>query len=749
MTLNKGMYEQAIERIKDNTSSEQDIRRLEILSDWFFRSLDKVTRFDPDAPGTRPFRSEADYHAGLQELQQRIGQNPNHHDEMQTHAARLSTTLSNIRMFGSNPTQDSELAKIIYNLNRFTTPILGISFYELSILSNPRIEAHELLPYLLNQFNELARTHCNGRSFVDLLREQDTPQPAPPPTDTPQPAPPPDNPHPAAQPPHIRLTDSEHEHFKQILGADMLNQFHIERIKDPVTLTLRFVPTADGATIWWESTLGTYKSNFTSPYPAQDLTVVIKALDALQYPEYPDPKHPKHHFSEDEQAILEKYSLWKKGRITKKAHHIAGQKLYKALIEDREADKALAMVRNAAKEQGRMISYVLRFPDERIELAALPWEALQEQRTPLLMSSGTRDLDWCTRYLNIAQAISPPLPAGQKLRLLALSPQAGTPDTIRQAEREAREKSWQQLKDRGLLEWDELSPVTARELDDWLRNHPRPDIVHYFGHGIYREDEGYLMFDKAGKPGEYELVSASHLRTLLGGIRLIFICACQSAMVLDLADESEDDEDNEDSKGNLLSGVAPALNSVSEAVVAMQLTVPITAATTFQEVFYEELARGRSLQAAVADGRRTLFVTEGENGNWYVPTLYIRTRDLKPVYLVQPLPPQPAGGTAAGSTPQPTASGTGAHPTTAQPAYNTAAIRELLTKAFRPQELRNLCYDYFREAYEHFAPGMDADQMRETLMEHCDQNLCMNELLQHINRVNPRQYAQYANQVYR
>jgi hypothetical protein len=72
----------------------------------------------------------------------------------------------------------------------------------------------------------------------------------------------------------------------------------------------------------------------------------------------------------------------------------------------------------------------------------------------------------------------------------------------------------------------------------------------------------------------------------------------------------------------------------------MQLTVRISAATRFSEVFYEEIARGRSLQAAIADARRSLYVTEGDGASWYVPTLYIRSREQKPVYLVEPSQPQ-------------------------------------------------------------------------------------------------------------
>ena len=242
----------------------------------------------------------------------------------------------------------------------------------------------------------------------------------------------------------------------------------------------------------------------------------------------------------------------------------------------------------------------------------------------MLLSRGTREIDSCQRYLNMNEALSPPLPTGQKLHILALSPQAGVPPKVRDSERAARLKSWDALKARGVLEYDELTPVTMTKLDSRMRSGPQPDILHYYGHGIYKDGSGYLLFDNPELPQQREWVSASRLSVQLGGIRLIMIHACQSAMI-------EDPEN----QGGLLTGIAPALSAVSEAVVAMQLTIRINAATRFSEVFYEEIARGRSLQAAVAEARRSLYAIEADGASWYVPTLYIRTREQKPVYLVQ------------------------------------------------------------------------------------------------------------------
>ncbi|MBP1468312.1 CHAT domain-containing protein [Candidatus Chloroploca sp. M-50] len=388
-------------------------------------------------------------------------------------------------------------------------------------------------------------------------------------------------------------------------------------------LTLRFTPTRDGARIRWESVAGgTRTSSLVVPYASDVLPTVLKALDAAQRPGYPGVGPD---VSPEEVQHLVRAGLWEADRVVPEVHRCVGQRLYAALIDDRDGELALRLARESARSQGKALTYVLRFPPEAVELAALPWEALWDQRQALLLSRGGRQLDALERYLDLDEALSPPLPASHTLHILALAPRAGIPPEVRDAERAARLQSWTILQDQGLLTWDELSPVTARTLDDRMRRGPTPDIIHYYGHGSYDHGQGSLVFDSEARGSRYELVSAGRLSALLGGIRLIMLFACQSAMVTDGLSTG------------LFTGVAPALSAVAEAVVAMQLTVRVTAATRFSEVFYGELARGQSVQAAVAEARRSLYVLESDGASWYVPTLYLRTREQRPLYLVQPV----------------------------------------------------------------------------------------------------------------
>ena len=356
--------------------------------------------------------------------------------------------------------------------------------------------------------------------------------------------------------------------------------------------------------------IGTRRIPFAPPYDEATLPLVIRALDAAQ--------GNAQQFSDDDLARLQSLGLVVNGNLAPEVHRIVGGALYAALTS--EGKGALEAVRNYSVAQNKPVSYVLRFPRESVSLAALPWEAMWDGDQAILLARGS-DVDSVERYMDLERALPPPVPPGQRLRLLALSPQSRIPDTVRQAEREARQASWDKLRDAGVISYDELSPLTVRALSDYMRNADAPpDIIHYYGHGIYQNGQGYLEFDDGA--GGAALINAQRLAALLGNVRLIVLEACQTAMVTQT--------------GGLLTGVAPALSIVTGAVVAMQLSVRIEAATRFSEVFYDELLRRRrSLQQAVAEGRQTLYFEEADGASWYVPTLYIRSREQRAVYLVQ------------------------------------------------------------------------------------------------------------------
>jgi formylglycine-generating enzyme required for sulfatase activity len=77
--------------------------------------------------------------------------------------------------------------------------------------------------------------------------------------------------------------------------------------------------------------------------------------------------------------------------------------------------------------------------------------------------------------------------------------------------------------------------------------------------------------------------------------------------------------------------------------------------------------------------------------------------------------------------------------------YSIATIRQLLLAAFTPEELRRFCYDRptFRPIVDLFGPGLGAVDMVDRVVEYCDRNLLLDELLAELKKHNPPQYARF------
>jgi CHAT domain-containing protein len=382
-----------------------------------------------------------------------------------------------------------------------------------------------------------------------------------------------------------------------------------------IALTLRFSREGDGARIAWESdAVGHLVSTFHPPYDLPTLQLIVKALDAAQL----GVDFAAERLTQADQDQLTQLGLWTGSQPVADIHKRVGQKLYEQLVADSAGATALSNVRNAATHQGVPVSYLLRFPPDAAELAMLPWELLWDQDNALLLSRG--EPASCVRYLDLHQALPPPLPNRQKLRILAVAPNAGIEPDIREKERAARTAVWSALEAAGAVQTEELNPATRSALVDRIQNGEPVDILHFYGHGRYKDGMGALLFDT--DDDDMTWVSAKQLATLLGKVRLVVLNACRSSMV---------------GEQGLLNGVAPALIAAGvPAVVAMQLTVRADSARRFATVEYRSLARGETLQQAINLARQALFFEEDEGGSWYVPTLMIRARDTGPLYLINP-----------------------------------------------------------------------------------------------------------------
>lgn len=375
------------------------------------------------------------------------------------------------------------------------------------------------------------------------------------------------------------------------------------------TVRISLTPTAAGAQLAWESAaFGTAKSNFRTPFSTAELELVLTLLNWQQ--------HPTQQLSAAQVQQLQALGL---DPADPAAAQIVGYRLYTALTADPAAAAALTSARNLAIHAAAPLSLCLHMSVNATALAALPWELLWApgETTPLLLGDGQAGS--LTRHLDLDRA--PITGGGRKpLRVRAIVPHADHALEARTAEQAARTAAWQPLIDAGSVTLEpDISPATRTALADALNNAGPPTVLHYVGHGMFANNEGYLVLDSA--TGNWDRAPISQVGPLLAGARLAVITACEGAKLA-----------VEGSATGLLGGVAPALSAQGvPLVVGMQLRIGQSAANQATSVIYSQLAAGHSLQAAVAAARRTLY--SAGSPAWYVPTLYLRTGSDAPAYV--------------------------------------------------------------------------------------------------------------------
>ena len=79
-----------------------------------------------------------------------------------------------------------------------------------------------------------------------------------------------------------------------------------------------------------------------------------------------------------------------------------------------------------------------------------------------------------------------------------------------------------------------------------------------------------------------------------------------------------------------------------------------------------------------------------------------------------------------------------------QSAYDPQAVRELLSAAFSDEEVMTLAFDRFRPVYEDISGAMGKSTKIRLLVEWCDNNVVLDQLLAEVKRRNPNQYARHA-----
>lgn len=284
-----------------------------------------------------------------------------------------------------------------------------------------------------------------------------------------------------------------------------------------------------------------------------------------------------------------------------------GERLYNTVFGKEIAD---CFARSLKKVWPSGLRVRLQF-EKDAELAELPWEYLYDpkQKAFLALSSLTP----VVRNLNLAEAesiasVKPPL------RILVI---LANPDPISKLD---VEKEWKDL-ERALAElkklrWVELTRLTMAtldELEDQLRK-AHYDILHFIGHGR----QGALLFADREVTGEDLAYYFKDNKP-----RLIFLNACETGAA------PENDP---------VGGVAQQLVERGfPAVIAMQSKITDTKAIRLSQEFYEAVAAGYPVDAALAEARLALYGSQDQM-EWGTPVLYSTSDTNELIDLSGPLP---------------------------------------------------------------------------------------------------------------
>ena len=152
-----------------------------------------------------------------------------------------------------------------------------------------------------------------------------------------------------------------------------------------------------------------------------------------------------------------------------------------------------------------------------------------------------------------------------------------------------------------------LEHTTSSKLQAAL--HEPFDVVHYMGHGAFRDQRGYLILEN--DEGYASWTEAETIADLVRNtsVRLLLLNACDTA--IPSPDES-------------LIGVAHAAHAAGvPAVVAMQQSILDQAAAEFARAFYEAFVTLKPLETCLSAGRIAVKAKLGNDSmEWAIPVMF-------------------------------------------------------------------------------------------------------------------------------
>lgn len=286
-----------------------------------------------------------------------------------------------------------------------------------------------------------------------------------------------------------------------------------------------------------------------------------------------------------------------------------GNALYQAMVKA-GAGEALKRAVDRAREERTATILQLRFDENCVGLAGLPWELLHDGRRALLPAVSF-DI---SRYVTYPESVAPLRVETLPIRILQV---ASSPKDLAKLD---IARSMQELETviNGLKNDSANPPIVLEHLPEAtydallarMEQKPQIHILHFDGHGGIVDGKGILCFENP--EGRADHIDSDALSVALAGrVSLVVLNACETAGL-------------ENGMTTLFEGLAPGLIQAGiPAVVGMQFPVLDTSANRFIGAFYKSIATHGRLPEAMLAARRWLFREQ----SWFIPVLYLRSDD--------------------------------------------------------------------------------------------------------------------------
>lgn len=251
---------------------------------------------------------------------------------------------------------------------------------------------------------------------------------------------------------------------------------------------------------------------------------------------------------------------------------------------------------------------------EAAPLNRLPWERLFDPVNQEFLSL-VRETP-IVRYLDLGRPSETLLPHNQLRVLVVVASPDGLPriDADREKENLIHISRQNQKVEFVFVESADVEAIREALLRSAFQ------VLHFIGHGGFDEawGEGALFFESRERSSVDRLrrvtgkMLAADLRNLKD-LRLVVLNACNTAKALDGEGVSP------------FTGVATALlHAGVPNVLAMQYAISDSAAIAFSKAFYQRLAAGDPIDAALAEGRLAIVRRDQASSEWVIPVLMVR-----------------------------------------------------------------------------------------------------------------------------